>query len=81
MTMNSSRFFQSPDSPLPAGEGRVRAYPLAMNMSNTLGYLKGELKGGETKKRVSFGKRVLEFSPIKRMLLAVYNKIFHWYYS
>jgi len=55
--------------------------PLAMNMSNTLGYLRGELKGGEKKKRVSFGKRVLEAGPIKKILLAVYNKIFTWYYS
>jgi len=54
--------------------------PLAMNMSNTLGYLRGELKGGE-KKRVSFGKRVLEVGFIKKILLAVYNKIFNWYYS
>ena len=55
--------------------------PLAMNMSNTLGYLRGELKGGETKKRVSFGKRLLEVGFIKKILLAVYNKIFNWYYS
>ena len=55
--------------------------PLAMNMSNTLGYLRGELKGGEKKKRVSFGKRVLEIGFIKKILLAVYNKIFSWYYS
>ncbi len=55
--------------------------PLAMNMSNTLGYLRGELKGGEKKKRVSFGKRVLEVGFIKKVLLAVYNKIFGWYYS
>jgi hypothetical protein len=54
--------------------------PLAMNMSNTLGYLRGELKGGK-KKRVSFGKRVLELAPIKKILLSVYNKIFNWYYS
>lgn len=56
--------------------------PLAMNMSNTLGYLRGELKqvaGG--KKRVSFGKRILEVGFIKKMLLAMYNKIFSWYYS
>jgi len=33
------------------------------------------------KKRVSFGKRVLEVGFIKEMLLAVYNKIFSWYYS
>jgi glycosyltransferase involved in cell wall biosynthesis len=55
--------------------------PLAMNMSNTLGYLRGELKDGEKKKRVSFGKRVLEIGFIKKILLAVYNKIFSWYYS
>ncbi len=56
--------------------------PLAMNMSNTLGYLRGELKGREKKtKRVSFGKRVLEFGPIKKILLAIYNKIFRIYYE
>jgi hypothetical protein len=55
--------------------------PLAMNLSNTLGYLRGELKGGEKKKQVSFGKRVLEVGLIKKILLAVYNKIFNWYYS
>jgi glycosyltransferase involved in cell wall biosynthesis len=55
--------------------------PLAMNMSNTLGYLRGELKDGEKKKRVSFSKRVLEVGPVKKILLAVYNKIFNWYYS
>ena len=55
--------------------------PLAMNMSNTLGYLRGELKDVGKKKPVSFGKRVLELSPIKKVLLMVYNKIFSWYYS
>ena len=55
--------------------------PLAMNMSNTLGYLRGELKDAGKKKPVSFVKRVLELAPIKKMLLAVYNKIFSWYYS
>jgi len=55
--------------------------PLAMNMSNTLGYLRGELKDVGRKKTVSFGKRVLEIGIIKKILLAVYNKIFSWYYS
>lgn len=64
--------------------------PLAMNMSNTLGYLRGELKGGSRyatnttrppKKRVSFGKRLAEFGPIKKVLLAIYNKIFRTYYE
>ena len=58
--------------------------PLAMNMSNTLGYLRGELKersSVKSKKRKSWKRRVLELAPIKRMLLALYNKIFSWYYS
>jgi hypothetical protein len=67
--------------------------PLAMNLSNTLGYLRGELgkENGKVKSaalRLSKGKkgkswrrRVLELEPIKRILLAVYNKIFTWYYS
>ena len=55
--------------------------PLVMNMSNTLGYLRGELKSGEKKRPVSFGKRLLEVGFIKKILLTVYNKIFSWYYS
>jgi len=55
--------------------------PLAMNMSNTLGYLRGELGQEGPKKGPSFGKRVLGFTPIKKILLAVYNRIFNWYYS
>ncbi len=56
--------------------------PLAMNMSNTLGYLRGELKqAGVRQKRVSIGKRLLEWGPVKKILLSIYNKIFHWYYS
>jgi len=55
--------------------------PLAMNMSNTLGYLRGELRQVGKKKRASLGKRLLELALIKKMLLAVYNKIFSWYYS
>ncbi len=57
--------------------------PLAMNMSNTLGYLRGELGQGKErgKKKAGFGKRVLEVGFIKKILLAVYNKIFNWYYS
>lgn len=57
--------------------------PLAMNMSNTLGYLRGELlhQKERGKKKESFGKRILELSFIKKILLAIYNKIFSWYYS
>ncbi|MBN2116907.1 MAG: glycosyltransferase family 2 protein [Anaerolineales bacterium] len=55
--------------------------PLAMNMSNTLGYLRGELGKERGKKKEGLARRVLELGPIKKMLLAVYNKIFNWYYS
>ncbi|HLO18684.1 MAG TPA: hypothetical protein VK206_27885, partial [Anaerolineales bacterium] len=59
--------------------------PLAMNMSNTLGYLRGELGKesgkGKRKKKTSLARRALELGPIKKMLLAVYNKIFNWYYA
>src|SRR5688500_5109284 len=55
--------------------------PLAMNMSNTLGYLRGELTQDDKKKSVSFSKRMLEIGFIKKILLAVYNQIFKWYYS
>jgi len=58
--------------------------PLAMNMSNTMGYLRGELgvsKKQKVKSKVSLAKRVLAIGLVKKILLAVYNKIFSWYYS
>jgi hypothetical protein len=57
--------------------------PLAMNMSNTLGYLRGELgrTGVKSKKKTGFVRRLLEIGFVKKILLAVYNKIFAWYYS
>lgn len=55
--------------------------PLAMNMSNTLGYLRGELGKERGKRKDGLARRVLNAGPIKKMLLAVYNKIFSWYYS
>ena len=55
--------------------------PLAMNMSNTLGYLRGELGVQKRKEKDSLPKRVLEFPPIKKIFLALYNKIFNWYYG
>ena len=59
--------------------------PLAMNMSNTLGYLRGELKGGGSRYATNTTrppkKRVVEFGPIKKFLLSIYNKIFKLYYQ
>jgi len=55
--------------------------PLAMNMSNTLGYLRGELGKEKGKRKEGLRKKVLEVGVVKKILLAVYNKIFGWYYS
>lgn len=55
--------------------------PLAMNMSNTLGALRGQLTGTSRREHPLVMKRMLEFWPIKKALLAAYNRIFHWYYS
>jgi glycosyltransferase involved in cell wall biosynthesis len=55
--------------------------PLVMNMSNTLGYLRGELGKEKRSKRRDFTRRILELSLVRRFLLGVYNKIFNWYYS
>jgi glycosyltransferase involved in cell wall biosynthesis len=54
--------------------------PLSMNLSNTLGYLRGELGRGTRAERPSVGKRVLNFGPVRKTLLAIYNLIFRWYY-
>jgi glycosyltransferase involved in cell wall biosynthesis len=55
--------------------------PLAMNMSNTLGYLRGELGEQRPKSGTGIGQRLLELAPVKKALLAIYNRIFNWYYS
>jgi glycosyltransferase involved in cell wall biosynthesis len=55
--------------------------PLAMNMSNTLGYLRGELGKAKPVRKAGLPRRLLELGPVKKILLAVYNRIFHWYYS
>ncbi|HEY2981407.1 MAG TPA: glycosyltransferase family 2 protein [Anaerolineales bacterium] len=55
--------------------------PLAMNMSNTLGYLRGELGKQKPKSKAGIARRILHFGPIKKSFLALYNKIFNWYYS
>jgi hypothetical protein len=61
--------------------------PLAMNMSNTLGYLRGELRvhsenqAEAGKRRIAVGRRILDMGIVKKILMAVYHKIFRWYYS
>ncbi len=55
--------------------------PLAMNLSNTLGYLRGELKRERRPmQRIGWTRRLLEWGPVKKALLGIYNRIFRWYY-
>jgi len=59
--------------------------PLTMNLSNTTDYLRDSSKPGREKpgesSRKSFFQRFAQIPPIKKMLLAVYDQIFKWYYS
>lgn len=55
--------------------------PLVMNLSNTADYVKGVYAKTAPPKRAGFAKRLLNLAPIKKALLAVYNKIFEWYYA
>jgi glycosyltransferase involved in cell wall biosynthesis len=56
--------------------------PLVMNLSNTTDYVKGiYAKGQPAVQRPGLVKRLVQFAPIKKALLAVYDQIFRWYYS
>ena len=52
--------------------------PLVMNLSNTLGYLRGEMGQEKVEKKSS---SIWQFAPIKKILLAIYNWIFKRYYG
>ncbi len=54
--------------------------PLVMNLSNSLGYLRGELKNPK-QNRHPFSRRLLQFPPLKKILLGLHHKIFEWYYA
>src|SRR5512138_3406862 len=56
--------------------------PLVMNLSNTTDYVKGAYNTKQpAPKRAGFVKRLVQASPIKKALLAIYDQIFRWYYS
>ncbi|MCC6148381.1 MAG: glycosyltransferase family 2 protein [Anaerolineaceae bacterium] len=55
--------------------------PLAMNMSNTLRGLTGVNQTRSAQIRQPARARLLDFLPVKRLLLFFYDTIFHWYYD
>lgn len=65
-----------------AGQLRLMlSKPFAMNLSNSTAYLRGEsLKPARAVSKNPF-RRVLNLAPVRKLLLAIYNRIFRWYYA
>jgi glycosyltransferase involved in cell wall biosynthesis len=55
--------------------------PLAMNLSNTLSHARGKSEPNSRRARPAPARRVLDFGPVRKVLLAIYNRIFRWYYA
>lgn len=55
--------------------------PLAMNMSNTLRNVPGVAGQKAAANAKNGSSPLLDFPPVKRVLLAFYDKIFRWYYD
>jgi glycosyltransferase involved in cell wall biosynthesis len=55
--------------------------PLAMNLSNTVDYLQVDIPDKHKTNRVSFIKAVVNFPPFRKLLLAMYDQIFRWFYA
>ncbi len=55
--------------------------PFAMNLSNSTDYLRGGLRERPSRGSRSLVKRILNLTPVRRLLLAAYNRIFRWYYA
>lgn len=55
--------------------------PLAMNLSNTLRNMPGMVSKSESLKKVGKKHILLDFPPVKKALLSLYDSIFRWYYD
>jgi glycosyltransferase involved in cell wall biosynthesis len=55
--------------------------PLAMNLSNTTDYLHLHVSQPAQSSRRSLFQRFVNFAPVKKLLLAIYDRIFKCYYS
>ena len=55
--------------------------PLAMNLSNSTDYLKTGVPAKPMDKQVTLMKSVVKFPPFRKVLLAIYDQIFRWFYD
>lgn len=55
--------------------------PLAMNMSNTLRNAPGQAAARATHRAKTGSTALLDFPPVRRTLLGLYDAIFRWYYD
>lgn len=59
----------------------MTAEPLAMNMSNTLRGVRQAITAPAPQPRRKKTSPLLEFPPVKKVLLSLYDSIFRWYYD
>jgi glycosyltransferase involved in cell wall biosynthesis len=55
--------------------------PFAMNLSNSMTYLGGDVPKLARHAAPTLPKRILNLAPVRKVLLALYNRIFRWYYA
>jgi len=55
--------------------------PLVMNMSNTLRNMPGMVSSTEKRKNSAKRYPILDFPPVRKAMLAFYDKVFRWYYD
>ena len=55
--------------------------PLAMNLSNTLRGVAGKMSSTAVRAKTGRKNLVLDFPPLKKSLLSLYDSIFRWYYD
>jgi glycosyltransferase involved in cell wall biosynthesis len=55
--------------------------PFAMNLSNSTAYLRGESRKPASRAVPSLFKQILNLGPLRKLLLAIHNRIFRWYYA
>jgi len=55
--------------------------PFAMNMSNTLRNMPGFVSSSQRRRKQVRMQKLLDFPPVKKGLLSLYDAIFRWYYD